>query len=273
MFDIIKAIILGIVEGITEWLPISSTGHLILADEFIKLGASEEFKEMFDVVIQLGAIFAVVCLFWNKLWPFTTKEKGYIKKKSLSLWSKVIVAVLPAAVIGIFLDDLIDKYFFNYITVAATLIIYGILFIVVEKYNEKRQPKFVNFKDISYKTAFLIGMFQVLSLIPGTSRSGATILGAMLIGVSRSVAAEFSFYLAVPVMLGASLLKLLKFGVLMTGTEFVILAIGMITAFVVSIIAIKFLLGYIRKKDFKFFGYYRIVLGIIVLAYFLLLAK
>lgn len=273
MIDIIKSVILGIIEGITEWLPISSTGHLILADEFIKLGASEEFKEMFDVVIQLGAIFAVVVLFWNKLWPFTTKEKNYIKKKSITLWSKVIVAVLPAAVIGLFLDDLIDKYFFNYITVAATLIIYGILFIVVEKFNSKRTPTVTGFKDISYKTAFFIGMFQVLALIPGTSRSGATILGAMLIGVSRPVAAEFSFYLAVPVMLGASFLKLVKFGLFMTGTEFVILAIGMITAFVVSIIAIKFLLNYVRKKDFKFFGYYRIVLGIIVLAYFLISAK
>ena len=268
--EIIKSIILGIIEGITEWLPISSTGHMILADELIHLNVTDAFKDMFLVVIQLGAILAVIILFWNKLWPFTTKEKGYIKKKSLTLWSKVIVAVIPAAVIGLFLDDLIDEYFFNYITVAATLIIYGILFIVVELYNAKRQPKIANFKDISYKTAFLIGMFQVLSLIPGTSRSGATILGAMLIGVSRSVAAEFSFYLAVPVMLGASLLKLIKFGLFMTGTEFVILAIGMISAFVVSIIAIKFLLGYIRKKDFKFFGYYRIVLGIIVLAYFIL---
>lgn len=273
MIDIIKSVILGIIEGITEWLPISSTGHLILADEFLNLGTSAEFKEMFDVVIQLGAILAVVVIFWQKLWPFTTKENGYIKKKSISLWSKVIVACLPAAVIGVLLDDWINEKFFNYQTVAATLIIYGVLFLVVELINKKRTPAVTTMKGLSYKTALLIGAFQVLSLIPGTSRSGATILGAMLLGVSRTVSAEFSFYLAVPVMFGASFLKILKFGFNFTGLEAVLLAVGMITAFVVSIVAIKFLLGYIKKKDFTFFGWYRIALGILVLVYFGLIAK
>ncbi len=277
MFDIIKSVILGIIEGITEWLPISSTGHLILADEFLKLGTSDEFKEMFEVVIQLGAILAVVVIFWNKLWPFTTKENGYIKKKSISLWSKVIVACLPAAVIGILLDDWINEKFFNYKTVAATLIIYGVLFLVVEAINKNREPKTTCIKGLSYKTALLIGSFQVLSLIPGTSRSGATILGAMLLGVSRTVSAEFSFYLAVPVMFGASLLKIVKYiaevGFNIGGLETVILAVGMITAFIVSIIVIKFLMGYIKKKDFTFFGWYRIALGLLVLIYFGLIAK
>lgn len=268
MLDIIKSVILGIVEGITEWLPISSTGHLILVDEFIRMDASDAFKEMFDVVIQLGAIFAVVVLFWNKLWPFTDKAHGYIKKNTLTLWSKVIVAVLPAAVIGFLFDDWLDEHFYNPPVVAFTLILYGVLFIVVERINERRTPTTASLKGLSYQTALIIGAFQVLSLIPGTSRSGATILGAMIIGVSRPVAAEFSFYLAVPVMFGASLLKILKFGFSMTGMEFVILVIGMITAFVISIFAIKFLLGYIKKKDFKFFGYYRIILGIAVLLYF-----
>ena len=273
MIDIIKSVILGIVEGITEWLPISSTGHLILADEFLKIGTSEAFKEMFNVVIQLGAILAVVVIYWQKLWPFTTKANGYIKKKSVSLWSKVIVACLPAAVIGILLDDWIDEHFFNSTTVAATLIIYGILFIIVEMFNKNKTPAITNMKGLSYKTALLIGAFQVLSLIPGTSRSGATILGAMLLGASRTVAAEFSFYLAVPVMFGASFLKILDFGFNFTGLEVVLLAVGMITAFVVSIVAIKFLIGYIKKKDFTFFGWYRIALGIIVLLYFGVFAK
>lgn len=270
MFDIIKAIVLGIVEGITEWLPISSTGHLILADEFLKLGASEEFKEMFNVVIQLGAILAVVVLYWNKLWPFTTKEKGYIKKKSFMIWSKVIVAVVPAAVIGFLFDDWMDEHLYNPWVVAAMLVLYGVLFIIVERLNAGKKAQIISMKNLSYKTALLIGAFQVLSLVPGTSRSGATILGAMILGVSRTVAAEFSFFLAVPVMFGASLLKIVKFGFGFTGAEFVILAVGMLSAFVVSILAIKFLMGYIKKKDFKAFGYYRIVLGIVVLAYFLL---
>lgn len=272
MLDILKSLILGFIEGITEWLPISSTGHLILADEFIKLGASEEFKEMFDVVIQLGAILAVVVLFWNKLWPFTSKEKGFIKRKSFMIWSKVIVAMLPAAVIGILFDDWLNDHLFNPWVVAAMLILYGILFIIIETVNVNRKPKIISMKNMSYTTALLIGAFQVLSLIPGTSRSGATILGAMILGVSRTIAAEFSFFLAVPVMFGASFLKLLKFGFGFTGAEFAILAVGMLAAFVVSILAIKFLLGYIKKKDFKAFGYYRIVLGAIVLGYFLIFA-
>ncbi len=277
MFEIIKAVILGIVEGITEWLPISSTGHLILADEFLKLGVSEEFKEMFDVVIQLGAIMAVVVIYWQKLWPFTTKANGYIKKKSISLWSKVIVACLPAAVIGLIFDDVIDEYLFNPTTVAITLILYGILFIVIEYFNKEKTPQITNMKGLSYKTALLIGAFQVLALVPGTSRSGSTILGAMLLGASRTVAAEFSFYLAVPVMFGASLLKIYKYvtdvGFTMGGLEVVLLAVGLITAFVVSIIAIKFLMDYIKKKDFAFFGWYRIALGALVLLYFGVIAK
>lgn len=271
-FEIIKSIIIGIVEGITEWLPISSTGHIILTDRFISLDASEAFKEMFNVVIQLGAILAVVVLFFNKLWPFTTAKKGLIKKDSVSLWLKVIVAVLPAAVIGIPFDDWITERFHNEWVIAATLIIYGVLFILVENFNKNRTPKVNDLSEISFKTALLIGGFQVLSLIPGTSRSGATILGAILLGVSRVAAAEFSFYLAVPVMFGASFIKLLKFGLNFTAEELIILAVGMLTAFLVSIIAIKFLLGYVKKKDFKFFGYYRIVLGLLVLAYFSIFA-
>ena len=277
MLDLIKAVILGVVEGITEWLPISSTGHLILADEFLKLNVDAEFKEMFNVVIQLGAIMAVVIIYWQKLWPFTTKSNGYIKKKSISLWSKVIVACLPAAVIGLLLDDWIDEHFFNPYTVAVTLILYGVLFIVVEILNKKREPVISNMKSLTYTKALLIGAFQVLALIPGTSRSGATILGAMLLGASRTVSAEFSFYLAVPVMFGASLLKVVGYikdlGLTMGGLEAVVLATGMLTAFVVSIVAIKFLMGYIKKKDFTFFGWYRIALGALVLLYFGVIAK
>ena len=270
MLDVFKSIILGIIEGITEWLPISSTGHLILADEFIQLRQSKEFMEMFEVVIQLGAILAVVVLFWNKLWPFTTKEKGYVKRKSFMIWFKVLVAVIPAAVIGLLLDDWLNDTFYNPWVVSAMLVVYGVLFIVVEVVNKNRKPRIISMKNMSYKTALLIGAFQVLALIPGTSRSGATILGAMMLGVSRTIAAEFSFFLAVPVMFGASLLKLVKFGFNFTGEQFVVLAVGLVTAFVVSILAIKFLLGYIKKKDFKAFGYYRIVLGLLVLAYFIL---
>jgi len=273
MFDIIKSVIIGIVEGITEWLPISSTGHIILTDRLIPLDASDAFKEMFNVVIQLGAIMAVVVLFFDKLWPFTSKNQGFIKKQSISLWTKVIVAVLPAAVIGIPFDDWFTAKFHNEWVISAMLILYGILFIVVESYNKNRISKVNTLSEISYKTALLIGAFQVLSLIPGTSRSGATILGAILLGVSRTAAAEFSFYLAVPVMFGASLIKILKFGFNITGMEFVVLAVGMITAFIVSIIAIKFLLGYVKKRDFKFFGYYRIALGLLVLAYFSFIPK
>lgn len=264
----LKVLLLGIVEGLTEWLPISSTGHMILVNEFIQLNVSKEFMEMFLVVIQLGAILAVVVLYFWKLWPFTTPSKGWIKKDTWSLWFKVIVAVLPAALIGIPFDDQIDALFYNYQTVAATLIIYGVLFIIIENRNRHRTPVITTFQELSYSTALLIGAFQVLSLIPGTSRSGATILGAMLLGTSRYIAAEFSFFLAIPVMFGASLLKLVKFGFNFTGTEIAILLIGMLTAFVVSILAIKFLMSYIKKNDFKAFGWYRIVLGILVILYF-----
>ena len=267
----IKVLLLGIVEGITEWLPISSTGHMILLDELIHLNVSDAFMEMFRVVIQLGAILAVVVLYWNKLWPFTTPKKGWIKKETWSLWFKVLTAVLPAAIIGLPFDDKIDALFYNYQTVAVTLIVYGVLFIVLENRNKGQKPVVTSVSHLSYPMALFIGAFQVLALIPGTSRSGATILGAMLLGLSRPLAAEFSFFLGIPVMFGASLLKLLKFGFAFTGTEIAILLVGMITAFLVSIFAIKFLMGYIRKNDFKAFGYYRIVLGILVLAYFIFL--
>ena len=271
IFEILKVIFLGIVEGITEWLPISSTGHMLIVDEFIKLNMSESFMEMFNVVIQLGAILAVVVIYFKQMWPFSLKkEEHYIKKDVFSMWFKVIVAILPAAIIGIPFDDLFEEKFHNYIVVALALIVYGIAFLVIEKRNKSLKPKVESIADMSYKTAFLVGCFQALSLIPGTSRSGSTILGAILIGVSRVAAAEFSFYMAVPVMFGASFIKLLKFGFDFTSTEILILLVGMLTAFVVSIIAIKFLISYIKKRDFTAFGYYRIVLGIIVLLYFVL---
>ena len=270
LIEILKTILIGIVEGITEWLPVSSTGHMILLEEFIHLNMTEEFMEMFNVVIQLGAIFAVIVLFFPKLWPFTTKENGWIKKDTWMMWFKVIAGVLPAAVLGLLFDDTLDAMFYNYQTVAITLIIYGILFIVVEKWNKRRKPRVRTLEDVTFKTAFMIGMFQVLSLIPGTSRSGATILGALILGCSRYIGAEFSFFMAIPVMFGASLLKLLKFGFALTGTEMIILLVGMVSAFVVSMLSIKFLMGYVKKHDFKVFGYYRIVLGVIVLAYFLI---
>ncbi len=265
----LKVLLLGIVEGITEWLPISSTGHMILVNEFIHLNVSDAFMEMFLVVIQLGAILAVVVLYFGKLWPFTMPSKGWIKKDTWSLWFKVLIAVLPAAIIGLPFDDKIDKLFYNYQTVAFTLILYGVLFIIIENYNKGRKPRVKSFKQLSYPMAVFIGVFQVLALIPGTSRSGATILGATLLGTSRYIAAEFSFFLAIPVMFGASLLKLVKFGFHFTGTEAAILIVGMVTAFVVSVLAIKFLMGYIKKNDFKAFGYYRIVLGALVIVYFL----
>ena len=274
----INAVILGIIEGITEWLPISSTGHLILAEEFFGLkNISPEFTEMFNVVVQLGAILAVIVIFWKKLWPFTLGEgkKIVAKKQTFSLWLKVIIAVLPAAVIGLPLDDWMDEHLHNPIVVAATLIIYGVAFIVVENLFKNKTPKIETENDLTYKTAFLIGCFQVLSLIPGTSRSGSTILGGILLGTSRTAAAEFSFFLAIPVMLGASLLKVLKYimflmesGMGFSSERFIVLGIGMVVAFVVSVLAIKFLLAYIKKKDFKAFGWYRIVLGLLVLVYF-----
>lgn len=273
MFEIFKVMILGIVEGITEWLPISSTGHLILVDEFIKLNASDAFKEMFNVVVQLGAIMAVVVLYFNKLNPFSPKKSRNQKIHTIQLWMKVVVACLPAAVLGILFDDWMEEHFHNYIVVAIMLIVYGVLFIWVENWNKKSSPSVTKLSSLSYKTALFIGLFQVLSLIPGTSRSGATILGALLLGVSRYVAAEFTFFLAIPVMFGASGIKLLKFfseGAGITGMEVAMLSVGCIVAFVVSVIAIKFLMGYIKKNDFKVFGYYRIVLGILVLGYFLI---
>ncbi len=268
MLDLFKAIILGIVEGITEWLPISSTGHMILVDEFIKLNVSAEFKEMFLVVIQLGAILAVCMIYFHKLNPFSPKKSAEEKKSTMVLWAKVIVGCLPAAVIGILLDDWLEEHFYNYIVVALTLIIYGVLFIVVENRNKDRKFTTNTLEELSYKTALLIGAFQVLALIPGTSRSGATIIGAMILGTSRFVAAEYSFFLSIPVMFGASLLKILKFGLHFTGQEILILIVGMVVAFVVSILAIKFLMNYIKKNDFKAFGVYRIILGILVLVYF-----
>ncbi|MBS7008361.1 undecaprenyl-diphosphate phosphatase [Anaerostipes sp.] len=269
---ILKTVILGIVEGITEWLPISSTGHLILVDEFINLNVSGAFKEMFDVVIQLGAIMAVVVLYFHKLNPLSPKKNRAQKHETMVLWYKVIIAVLPAAVIGILFDDAIHDRFFNPVVVAATLIIYGILFIVIENHNERRHRREMNsLKGLTYRMAFVIGVFQVLALIPGTSRSGATIVGGILIGCSRTVAAEFSFFLGIPVMFGASLLKIVKFGFAFTGTELIVLAVGMIVSFLVSIIAIKFLMGYVKRHDFKAFGVYRIILGILVIGYFMFL--
>lgn len=266
MIDIIKAVIFGIIEGITEWLPISSTGHMILAEEFIKLNVTPEFWKMFLVVIQLGAILAVVLLYFRKLNPFALSKTSEEKKQTWILWFKVVVACLPAAIIGILFEDTIDMFLDNSWVVAIMLILYGIFFVLIENRNKK--PTVTELKNLTYKTAIGIGLFQVLALIPGTSRSGATILGAMLIGTSREIAAEFTFFLAIPVMFGASLLKLLKFGFAFSGTELTILLVGMITAFVVSIIAIKFLMSYIKKNDFKVFGYYRIILGILVLLYF-----
>jgi len=269
IIEILKAVLIGIIEGITEWLPISSTGHMILLDEFIQLNASEAFKEMFFVVIQLGAILAVVLLYFHKLNPFSPGKSLQEKKDTLSIWFKVIVGVLPAAVLGFLFDDWLDEHLYNYQTVALMLILYGILFIVIENRNKARGSKIKTLYDLNYKTALLIGMFQVLSLIPGTSRSGATILGAILLGSSRYVAAEYSFFLSIPVMFGASALKLVKFGFDFTGAEIAILLTGMIVAFVVSVLAIRFLMGYIKNNDFKVFGWYRIVLGILVIVYFI----
>lgn len=266
LIEIIKVIILGIVEGITEWLPISSTGHMILVDEFIRMNMTKEFKELFLVVIQLGAIMAVVVLFWNKIFPFKRKKNSFsVDMDIMKLWFKIIVSCAPAAVIGLLFDDKLDKMFYNYQTVSTTLIVYGILFILVEKWNKGRTTKINSLSQVSYQTALIIGIFQVLALIPGTSRSGATIIGALLLGTSRTVAAEFTFYLAIPVMFGASLLKIVKFGFAFTSTEIIVLILGMTTAFVVSIWAIKFLVGYIKKHDFTVFGIYRIILGAIVI--------
>ena len=266
--EILKAIFLGIVEGITEWLPISSTGHMILVDEFIKLDVSKEFLDMFMVVIQLGAILAVLVLYFHKLNPFSRKKTLVERKQTWSLWLKVIIACLPAAVIGLIFDDKINELFFNAWTIAITLIVYGVLFIIVEIFNRKRKPKIRELSQLPYTMAFLIGVFQLLALIPGTSRSGVTIITALLLGASRFVAAEFTFFLAIPVMLGASALKLVKFGFSYTGLEIAILIAGVLTAFLVSVLAIKFLMKYIKKHDFKIFGVYRILLGLAVIIYF-----
>lgn len=270
IIELFKVIFFGIVEGITEWLPVSSTGHLILLEEFIKLNASDAFMEMFRVVIQLGAILAVIILYFNKLNPFAPKKTESEKKETWSLWGKVLIACIPAAIIGILFDDKIDALFYNYITVAIALIVYGILFIVIENRNKNKKCKYQNLKDITVQLAIIIGVFQVLALIPGTSRSGATIIGAIMFGASRTVSAEFTFFLAIPVMFGASLLKILKFGLVFTISEIIILLIGMIVAFLVSVLAITFLMNYIKKNDFKVFGWYRIALGIVILLYFLI---
>ncbi len=272
IIEIIKALVLGIVEGITEWLPISSTGHMILVDEFLKLNVSEEFKSMFLVVIQLGAILAVVVLYFKKLIPLDVQNKKlHWKKDTLAMWLKIIVSCIPAAIVGVFFDDELEAVFYNWQTVSAALILFGILFIIIEKRNRGREPKINSINDISYKTAVIIGIFQLIAAVfPGTSRSGATIVGALLIGVSRSVAAEYTFFLAVPVMFGASALKLVKFGFDFTSQELIILFVGLVSAFVVSILAIKFLMSYIKKHDFTAFGWYRIVLGAAVILYFAL---
>ena len=270
--EIFKAIILGIIEGITEWLPISSTGHMILVDEFLQLNMSPEFKEMFFVVIQLGAILAVVVLYWKKIFPFSFKKKPFVQKNIIIMWIKIVVACLPAAVIGLLFDDKVNELFYNFQTVAIMLILFGIFFIVIENYNKGKKPIVDDMDHLTFKMAIIIGLFQVIAAVfPGTSRSGATILGALLIGVSREVAAEFTFFLAIPVMFGASVLKLAKFGLMFTGFEMVILLVGSIVAFFISILAIKFLVGYIKKNDFKAFGWYRIILGVILLVYYFFL--
>lgn len=268
LVETLKIIVLGIVEGFTEWLPISSTGHMIILDEFIKLECSEEFKEMFLVVIQLGAILAVLLLFWNKIFPFQFKDKRkpVIEADKIVLWCKIIVACIPAAVVGILLDDVFEALFYHAVPVAIALIVFGIAFILIERGNEFRQPRIKKMEDIDFKTALIIGVFQLIAAVfPGTSRSGATIVGALLVGVSRTAASEFTFCLAIPVMFGASLLKILKFGLSFTGMEAAILLVGMVVAFVVSIIVIRFLMDYIKKHDFQVFGWYRIVLGLIVI--------
>lgn len=272
VIELIKVIFLGIVEGITEWLPISSTGHMLLVDEFIQMNITQEFKDMFLVVIQLGAILAVVILFWEKMWPFQRKTatQPAVRWDTIQMWLKVVVACIPGAVVTILFDDYIEAHLHTPVVIAAALIVYGIAFILIENWNKKRTPKVNTLGEITYRTAFLIGLFQVLSIIPGTSRSGSTIIGALLIGVSRVAAAEFTFFLAVPVMFGLSGLKILKFGLDFTAPELAVLGLGMAVAFAVSVLVIKFLMSYIKKHDFKVFGWYRIVLGIVVLIYFTL---
>jgi undecaprenyl-diphosphatase len=266
MTEIIKALILGIVEGVTEWLPISSTGHMLIVDEFLRLRMPDGFMDLFLVLVQLAAILAVIALYWRKLLPVSPGPGRRIKRDAFSLWIKITAACLPAAVIGFLFDEKITELFFNYQTVAAALIFYGVLFIVIERHRPGTRMDDVS--QIDYKTAVKIGLFQVLALIPGTSRSGATIIGALLLGASRTAAAEFTFYLAVPVMLGASLLRLFRFGRALTGAEITVLLTGAAAAFVVSVVAIKFLVGYVQKHDFRVFGWYRIALGVVVAGYF-----
>lgn len=276
MWEIIKAIIYGIVEGITEWLPISSTGHLLLIEKLIPFqDVSERFFSMFEVVIQLGAILAVVVLFWNQIWPFALtanerkKSKSFIKMDIMTLWFKILVACVPAAIIGLLFDEVFEALFYRYEWIAGALIVFGIAFIIIERWNRGRHPKITALSDITYTTALLIGVFQLIAAVfPGTSRSGATIVGALLIGVSRTVAAEFTFFLAIPVMFGASLLKVIKFGFQFTSLEMSLLIIGSVVAFVVSLFILRFLISYVKKHDFTVFGWYRIVLGIVVLVYF-----
>ena len=273
ILEIIKSIILGIVEGINEWLPISSTGHMILLDEFIKLEVSPEFMELFLVVIQLGAILAVPILFFNKINPFSRGKNEAEKRATWSLWGKVIVGVIPAAVIGVFLDDVIEEKFYNYVVVSIALIVYGVIFILIEKLGKARAPRVEKVEDLTYADALKIGAFQVLSLIPGTSRSGSTIMGGLIGGVSRTASAEFSFFMAIPVMLGASALKILKFmleGFSATTDEIILLLVGMAVSFIVSLAAIKFLMEFVKRHDFKPFGIYRIALGVVVILYFLI---
>lgn len=273
MVEILKAVLFGIVQGITEWLPISSTGHMILLNEFVTLDVSPEFLEAFLVVIQFGSILAVVVLFWKKIFPFDFSQKPLIKKDIFTLWFKIVATCIPAVLIGMPFDDFFEAHFYNYVCVAIALIVFGVLFILVENRNKKVKPKVTELSQVTYQMAFIIGIWQLIAAVfPGTSRSGSTIIGALMLGISRTVAAEFTFFLAIPVMFGASLLKLLKFGFVFSGTEWTILAVGMIVAFGVSVIVIQFLMGYIKKHDFKVFGWYRIALGILVLAYFMLSA-
>ena len=274
MIELLKAALFGLVEGVTEWLPISSTGHMILLDEFVSLDVSEEFWSMFLVVIQLGAILAVLLLYWNTIWPIGIERHRKVrrlvwKKETLSLWGKTLVACIPAAVVGLALDDFLDKYLYNWVCVSVMLILFGIAFIVIENRNKKMTPRTTELDDLTYRQALMIGGFQLIAAIfPGTSRSGATIVGGLMIGVSRTVAAQFTFILAIPVMFGASLLKLVKYGFAFTGAEAAVLVVGMAVAFVVSVVVIRFLMNYIRRHDFKPFGWYRIVLGALVILYF-----
>lgn len=272
LLEIIKTIILGVVQGITEWLPVSSTGHMILVDEFLVLNTSDEFKEMFLVVIQLASIFAVVLLYFKRLNPFDKDKNQAQQKETWHIWYKVLIGIIPAGVFGVLFEDAINDLFFNWTTVAIALIVYGVAFIIIEKRNEGKIPKIATWEQLTYKVALMIGFFQVLALIPGTSRSGATIVGAILIGTARPIAAEYSFFLSIPVMMGASLIKLLGFGFSFTLEEMIILIVGCVISFVVSIFAIKFLMNYIRRNDFSSFGWYRIAVGLIVIGYFGFLA-